>query len=371
MKRPETSKNFSCHRDLSTGVESWILTGHVAPYQQAFYFVNDSFSGNGRYLWFYCGFLPSKALCLGVLDFESDEMTVFPSTQFLDASPAVHPVTGEAYFFSRTELWKIAPHPDAEPEYINRLPDEIVKGRNPIRSATHITFSPKGDSICIDPGFGRECFLGEMPLDGSECKIWQHLDFYANHAQFSPVDPDLILFCQDGCRDIVTGEQVDTRKRIWTIRRGGQAKPIFPDIDTPMHGHEWWSADGRYIWFIHYGQGTFKYDIATGELLRERPTNLPVSHSYSSSDDRYLATDICCHEYDYMQMLFTDLQADKEIFIVSAMPKIPYVLRNFHCHPHPHFSVGDRYITYTTTVRGRVDVAVTSVSHILELLNQQ
>jgi hypothetical protein len=338
----------------------------MAPYQQAFYFVNDSFSANGRYLWFYCGYPPSKTLCLGMLDFESDEAAVFPSTQFLDASPAVHPESGEAYFFSRTELWKIAPRPDAEPEFVNQLPDDIVKGRNPVRVATHITFSPNNDTICIDAGFGRDCYLGEMPLDGSECKIWQQLDFYANHAQFSPVDPDLILFCQDGCRDIVTGEQVDTKKRIWTIRRGETAKPLFPDIDTPMHGHEWWSADGRYIWFIHYGQGTFKYDIIDKKLLRVRPTDLPVSHSHSSQDDRFLATDICCQEYDHMELLFTDLSTGKEIFIASNIPKIPYIQRNFHCHPHPHFSVESKYITYTTTVRGRVDVAIAPVAPILE-----
>ena len=368
MKTPENSKHFTRWRDPGSGVESLILSGRVAPYQQAFYFVNDSFSADGRYLWFWCGYPPSKALCLGMLDFESDEMAVFPATQFLDASPAVHPETGEAYFFSRTELWKIAPHPDAEPEFVNRLPDEWVKGRNPVRIATHITFSPKGDAVCIDPGLGRDHFIGEMPLDGSACRVWQEMDFYCNHAQFNPVDPDLILFCHDGCRDVATGEQIDTKKRMWIIRRGGKAEPVFPDVDTPMHGHEWWSADGRYIWFIHYGQGTFKFDTATGELLRVRPTHWPVSHSYSNADDTLLATDICCQELDHMRVLFTDLSTGKEIFIVNAMPKIPYVMRNFHCHPHPRFSVGDRYIAYTTTVRGRVDFAVAPVAPLLERL---
>lgn len=62
MFHPEKSKHFTRHRDPESGVESWILTDGVAPYQQAFYFVNDSFSGDGRYLWFYCGFPPSRAL---------------------------------------------------------------------------------------------------------------------------------------------------------------------------------------------------------------------------------------------------------------------------------------------------------------------
>lgn len=366
MKTPETSCNFTRWRDPASGVESLILTGRVAACQQSFYFVNDGFSADGRYLWFYCANPPSKAYCLGLLDFECDRMHFFPETQFLDASPAVKPETGEVCFFSRSELWKLAPHPEARPQYVNRLPDEIVRGRNPVRVATHITFSPRGDTICIDAGFGRDCFLGEMPLDGGACNIWERIPFYANHAQFSPVDPDVILFCQDGCNDIVTGEFVPYKQRIWTIRRNGRAAAFFPDEETPMHGHEWWSADGRYIWFVHYGHGTFKADLNTHELIRVRPTPLPVSHSHADRSDTLLATDICCEEWDHMSVLFTDLANGKELFLVNAMPKIPYIKRNYHCHPHPHFSVSDRYITYTTTLNGEVNVAVAPVAPLLE-----
>ena len=111
MKTPETSRNFTRRRDPASGAESLILTGRVAACQQSFYFVNDGFSADGRYLWFYCVNPPSKAYCLGLLDFEYDRMHFFPETQFLDASPAVKPETGEVWFFSRTELWKLAPHP--------------------------------------------------------------------------------------------------------------------------------------------------------------------------------------------------------------------------------------------------------------------
>ncbi len=367
---PETSKHFTRWRDPESGLESLILTGSVAPYQQAFYFVNDSFSGDGRYLWFYCGFPPSKALCLGLLDFESDRMSLFPETQFLDASPAVRPETGEVYFFSGIELWKLAPRHDAKPEFVNRLPEELVRGRRPVRVATHITFSPAGDTICIDPGFGRDSFIGEMPLDGGECNIWEHLDFHADHAQFSPTDPDLILFAQDGYNDPVVGGMVPYRQRLRTIRRGGKARTLFPDADTPKHGHEWWSADGRFIWFVHYGEGTFKTTPEHPEIIRVRPTAWPISHSHCSSGQSLLITDICCEEWGHMSVLFTDLATGREAFVARRMPKIPYIRRNYHCHPHPRFTVSDRYAVYTTTVRNRVDLAVAPVAPILETLNR-
>lgn len=50
MKTPETSCNFTRWRDPASGVESLILTGRVAACQQSFYFVNDGFSADGRYL---------------------------------------------------------------------------------------------------------------------------------------------------------------------------------------------------------------------------------------------------------------------------------------------------------------------------------
>ena len=176
----------------------------------------------------------------------------------------------------------------------------------------------------------------------------------------------MILFCQDGCSDIVTGESIPYTQRIWTIRRNGKAAAFFPGEETPMHGHEWWSADGRYIWFVHYGHGTFKADLNTHELIRVRPTPLPVSHSHAARTDTLLATDICCEEWDHMSVLFTDLTNGKEVFLVNAMPKIPYIKRNYHCHPHPHFSVSDRYITYTTTLNEQVNVAVAPVAPLLD-----
>ncbi len=370
MFHPEKSKHFTRHRDPESGVESWILTDGIAPYQQAFYFVNDSFSGDGRYLWFYCGFPPSQALCLGLLDLESDRIGIFPETQFLDASPAVRPETGEVFFFSGCELWKLAPRFDARPEFVNRLPEEIARGRRPVRIATHITFSPNGRTICIDAGFGRDCFLGEMPLDGGECEIWEHIGFYANHAQFSPVDPDRILFAQDGYNDPVEGGMIPYRQRLWTIRRGGRAQALFPDIDTPKHGHEWWSADGRFIWFVHYGEGTFKTPPDNPEIIRVRPTSWPISHSHCSRDQSLLATDICCNEWDHMSVLFTDLKTGREIFVVRRMPKPAGITGRYHCHPHPRFTLSDRYVVYTTTLRNRADVAVTPVEPLLETLRK-
>ncbi len=356
------SRHFVRYQDPASGVASYLLNTPDCPYTQNLYFVNDSFGGGaeqGNYLWFSCRFPPSTGAFLGVLDVRKDEIIYFPQTQFLDASPAVDPVTGEAYFFSGVELYRIHPEKGTEVEFINRIPEEISKRRPPIRCATHITFSPRGDTICVDPGFGRDFYIGELPLDGGDLKIWRKIDFYTDHAQFSPVDPDLILFANDGCRDVLTGEQIDTRKRMWLIRRGGDPYPVFPDFDSPMHGHEWWGKNGKSIYFVHYGQGVFRFDLEKNELVKSYPTSHPVSHSYSTADDRYLVSDVCPAERDYIQVILTDLKTGKETFIASRMPKLNWIMSHYHCHAHPRFSVNDKFVSWTAMYRGRPEVAVT------------
>jgi len=66
---------------------------------------------------------------------------------------------------------------------------------------------------------------------------------WLNHLQFSPTDPHLLLYCHEG-----TWHEVD---RIWTIRTDGSAQRLMHHRSTDMEiaGHEFWSHDGKTIWF--------------------------------------------------------------------------------------------------------------------------
>jgi len=66
---------------------------------------------------------------------------------------------------------------------------------------------------------------------------------WLNHLLFSPTDPSLILFCHEG-----PWHKVD---RIWTIRADGtQIKKIHTRTMTmEIFGHEFWSPDGKTIWY--------------------------------------------------------------------------------------------------------------------------
>ena len=66
---------------------------------------------------------------------------------------------------------------------------------------------------------------------------------WLGHLQFSPTDPNLIMFCHEG-----TWHEVD---RIWTIRTDGtDLKKIHTrTMNMEIAGHEFFSADGKMIWY--------------------------------------------------------------------------------------------------------------------------
>ena len=66
---------------------------------------------------------------------------------------------------------------------------------------------------------------------------------WLGHLQFSPSDPNLIMFCHEG-----TWHEVD---RVWTIRADGSGltKLHTRTMNMEIAGHEFFSADGAMIWY--------------------------------------------------------------------------------------------------------------------------
>jgi oligogalacturonide lyase len=66
---------------------------------------------------------------------------------------------------------------------------------------------------------------------------------WLNHLQFSPIDPNLLLYCHEG-----TWHEVE---RVWTIRTDGSQQRLMHKrtMDMEIAGHEWWSFDGKKVWF--------------------------------------------------------------------------------------------------------------------------
>jgi oligogalacturonide lyase len=76
-----------------------------------------------------------------------------------------------------------------------------------------------------------------------ETKVIHRSTDWLNHLEFSPTDPNLLMFCHEG-----PWHKVD---RIWTMHADGSRVTLIHKRTMIMEiaGHEFWSADGKTIWY--------------------------------------------------------------------------------------------------------------------------
>jgi oligogalacturonide lyase len=100
---------------------------------------------------------------------------------------------------------------------------------------------------------------------------------WLNHVQFSPTDPSMLLFCHEG-----PWHKVD---RTWTIRTDGTGLTQIHHrtMNMEIEGHEFFSVDGRTIWYdlqtprseVFWLAG---YELATGRRTWYHRTQPVVVH---------------------------------------------------------------------------------------------
>lgn len=114
---------------------------------------------------------------------------------------------------------------------------------------------------------------------------------WLNHIQFSPTDPSLLMFCHEG-----PWHKVD---RIWTIDVNSKDVKLIHKRTMPMEiaGHEWFSKDGRYIWFdLQQPRGATFFvagtELATGKTTKyELQRNEWSVHYTSAANNKVFAGD--------------------------------------------------------------------------------
>jgi oligogalacturonide lyase len=85
--------------------------------------------------------------------------------------------------------------------------------------------------------------LFTINLKTGEMKTLLHSTDWVNHLLFSPTDPSLLMYCHEG-----PWHKVD---RIWTIHTDGSQNMLIHHRTMTMEiaGHEFWSPDGKTIWY--------------------------------------------------------------------------------------------------------------------------
>lgn len=368
---------FERWTDPETGVESYILTRRAAPVQKAFYYLTPSISADGKWLWFHASFPPSLQWMLAAvsLDPASPRLRLFQQTAG-EGGPRVAPEGDAAYVAIRDGIYRQPV--DGEIQTIFRMPPDVLQNRHLFSLVTELTVSADGTHFVLDSRIGNRWLLSLVEIKTGELTPLRWFGTCHHHAQFSPVDPTLILLGQGPYRDPMTGDKFDMNIRMWVMdTKLSRYEPVQADLWFNRNSkscHEWWGPDGRIFW-VDYDDGLYECTLAD----RKRTLfwkHVLLCHAHCDKTLRYYCGDV--NPYTWTpekpcRVFFFDRQTGREIAIASALPvptMPPRDWRAYHTDPHPHFSPDGRYVIYTTTARGALDVAVAPVAGICQRLDK-
>lgn len=155
---------------------------------------------------------------------------------------------------------------------LNERPAGGTPGRSRSRSFSERTSAPRSMKF-----YSADLRTGEL-------KFFNPSTNWLNHAQCSPTDPTMMLYCHEG-----TWHEVD---RVWTLRIGTDAPRLMHRRTMPYEiaGHEFFSHDGQWVWYDLQTPRSKEFwlagvQLATGERIRYALARSEWSVHYNISRD--------------------------------------------------------------------------------------
>ncbi len=164
--------------------------------------------------------------------------------------------------------------------------ETLLAGSFVIREPSAPRPRPQGRGRSLDERWAMRLpmKLYTVGINSGEVKTFHPDTNWLNHVQFSPADPSLLMFCHEG-----PWHKVD---RIWTIRIDGSGlKKIHTrSMDMEIAGHEFFSPDGKIIWYDLQTPRSKEFWVAgrvlaTGEMIRYSVEREHWSVHYNVSPD--------------------------------------------------------------------------------------
>ncbi len=208
--------------------------------------------------------------------------------------------------------------------------------------------------------------LFTLNIKTGEVQTFNHSTDWLNHVQFSPTDPALLLFCHEG-----PWEMVD---RIWTIRTDGTGLTLIHKrtMEDEIAGHEFFSADGKWIWYdLQTPRGEdfwlAGYEIATGKRVWYHLTRDEWSIHYNVSRDGTLFAGDGGDESqvahakngEWIYLFHPDPPLSKtksngliQAGVFRAEPLVNMSKHQYHLEPNVNFSPNGKWIVFCSNMFG-------------------
>jgi oligogalacturonide lyase len=204
--------------------------------------------------------------------------------------------------------------------------------------------------------------LYTVNIGTGEVKTFHPSPEWLNHVQFSPTDPGLIMFCHEG-----PWHKVD---RIWTIRIDGTGlqKIHTRTMDMEIAGHEFFSADGRVIWYdlqtpkskVFWLAG---HVLATGEKIKYKVEREHWSvHFNVSADGKLFCGDgggpqsVAAPGNGQWIYLFTPVNGQLKVERLVNLAR-----HNYRLEPNVTFTPDKKWIVFRSNIHGETQVYAVEV----------
>lgn len=188
-------------------------------------------------------------------------------------------------------------------------------------------------------------------------------DAWLNHVQFSPTDPTLLMYAHEGPWHLVD--------RIWNINVGNGEKTLMHkrSVDMEIAGHEFFSRDGKTIWYdlqIPRGETFFlaSVEISTGLTKRYRMLRDEWSiHFNISPDQMYFAGD----GGDSTQVARAKNGRWLYLFKPSGDSLVSEKLVDMKYHsyrplePNVHFTPDGKWVVFRSDIDGEINIYAVEV----------
>lgn len=199
--------------------------------------------------------------------------------------------------------------------------------------------------------------LFTIDLQSKQLKKLHTDSAWLNHVQFSTTDPDRLMFCHEG-----PWHKVD---RIWTIDiKTGKIQLMHKrSMDMEIAGHEFFSRDGKKIWFDLQMPRSVTFflagaDVATGKETKYSLTRDEWSiHFNISPDQKLFAGDggdsgQVAKAKDGMWIYLFRPQGDK--LVSEKLVNMKH--HNYRLEPNVHFSPDGKWIIFRANFEGTTQV---------------
>ncbi len=204
--------------------------------------------------------------------------------------------------------------------------------------------------------------LYTVAIQDGKIKTFHPSTEWLNHVQFSPTDATLMMFCHEG-----PWHKVD---RIWTIRTdGSELRKIHTrKMDMEIAGHEFFSADGKIVWYdLQTPKGKefwlAGHVLASGETIKYRVAREHWSvHFNASPDGKLFAGDgggprsVAAPGNGQWIYLFTPRDGKLEVEKLVDLSRHDYRLE-----PNVFFSPDGQWIVFRSNMHGATHVYAVEV----------